>query len=52
MTLGQTIAKRIIDGAMKPENLKLTKKAKSTLLDAGGLIVLSIVASIIISNKK
>jgi hypothetical protein len=52
MTLGQTIAKRIIDGAMKPENLKLTKKAKNTLVSAGGLIVVSIVASIIITNKK
>jgi hypothetical protein len=42
MNLGQLIAKKILDGALKPENLKLTKKAQNTLFGAGGLIVLSI----------
>jgi hypothetical protein len=51
MTLGQTIAKRILDGALKPENFKLTKNSKSTLISAGGLIAVSILASFVINKK-
>lgn len=51
MTLGQLIAKKILDGAIKPENLKLTKKAQNTLIGAGSLIVFSLIASYQINKK-
>jgi hypothetical protein len=51
MNLAQLLAKKILDGAMKPENLKLSKKSKDTLIGAGGLIVFSLIASYQINKK-
>lgn len=51
MNLGQLLAKKILDGAMKPENLKLSKKSKDTLIGAGGLILFSLIAAYQINKK-
>jgi hypothetical protein len=49
--IGQLLIKKVLDGALDPKNMKLSRKSKDTLIGAGSLIILSFVAAYQINKK-